>query len=92
MSRAHEQYQDELLADLERRVQDLEGEVSVPQDHRAILQQLDLIKRETSRLAMSMSILIEMAVLQNARLAALVDLLEPKGSVVINVGVISEIN
>ncbi len=92
MGRSSERWQDDRLDDLERRVEDLEGEVSVRQDHRAILQQLDLIKRETQRLTVDLAFVSDLVTGQHEALLALVDLLSPKGSVVIDVGAISEIN
>ncbi len=64
---------------------DLEGEVSVRQDHRAILHKLVLMADEIDQL-------IELAQRQDAAIRLVLDLLEPKGSVVINVGAVSEIN
>lgn len=92
MSRARDDYQDDRLDDLDRRVTALEGECSVAQDHRAILHKLALIHDEINRLAVDCVLLGEVVTAQNHALQAIVELLEPKGSLVINVGAISEIN
>jgi len=91
MIRVTEREQDDRLADLERRVLHLEGESSVREDYLAILAKLDLLERENTRWAMSLVVLTELAMESHARLARLVELAEPKGSVVINVGPVSDI-
>lgn len=85
MSRATDRWQNQRIDDLDRRVQDLEGEVSVRQDHRMILYKLSLILDECARLDAQLR-------KQDELMQCLVEFLEPKGSVVINVGAISEIN
>lgn len=85
MSRATDRWQNERIDLLEQRVMDLEGECSVSQDHRAILHKLVLLADKVDRLN-------ELAQRHDALVRLVLDVLEPEGSVVINVGAISEVN